>query len=379
MVLALLKQLKAKLPKPLQRLLWQIKSWPRWWQIWRAPRVSVLQVYYGHDTLPPLYARSHGGVVKFQHLQSALPNTPRGFNLLYMVSSYCPGDAVTLARLTQHRGGKFVWNQNGVAYPAWQSQGWEAINQRMSKLLHRADLVFYQSEFCKFSADHFLGSRQGPWQILHNAVDTQIFTPALQVPDPEYLVLILGGTQYQKYRLVTALETTAFLKQQGVAVRLIVTGRLCWPPSEAHSVEEAHRVVKALGIEDEVTFFGAYTQQQAPDILRQAHILLHTKYNDPSPGLVLEAMACGLPVVYSQTGGVPELVGSQAGVGIPGPLSWTEDHPPSPELLARAVMTVYEDLSTYTVAARQRAVDNFDIQPWRKKQQSIFEQLLSGP
>ena len=53
-----------------------------------------------------------------------------------------------------------------------------------------------------------------------------------------------------------------------------------------------------------------------------------------------EAMACGCPVVYSATGGVPELVGEEAGIGVPGPRDWEDVHPPSAEKLAEAVVSV---------------------------------------
>ena len=51
-------------------------------------------------------------------------------------------------------------------------------------------------------------------------------------------------------------------------------------------------------------------------MLRRAHVLLHTKVNDPCPTAVIEAMACGLPVAYPASGGTVELVGDEAGIGV---------------------------------------------------------------
>ena len=74
-----------------------------------------------------------------------------------------------------------------------------------------------------------------------------------------------------------------------------------------------------------------------------ADLLLHTQYNDACPGLVLEAMACGLPVVYSASGGTPELVGPEAGLGVAAEQSWEKTYPPDPNKMAGAVLTVLED------------------------------------
>ena len=45
----------------------------------------------------------------------------------------------------------------------------------MAFLYHQADYVFWQSNFCKLSADKFLGKRIGPGEILYNSVDIMIF------------------------------------------------------------------------------------------------------------------------------------------------------------------------------------------------------------
>ena len=56
--------------------------------------------------------------------------------------------------------------------------------------------------------------------------------------------------------------------------------------------------------------------------MRRAHLLLHTKVKDPCPSTVVEAMACGLPVVYPASGGTVELVGDEAGIGVAHADTW---------------------------------------------------------
>jgi glycosyltransferase involved in cell wall biosynthesis len=330
------------------------------------PARGGVRVYYGFDRMPGPDEIVTGGFVKFQLLAELLPNAPRDFNVLYLGSSSLPADASTLVRVARRRGARFVWNQNGVAYRGWFGEGYEAANRLPRRLLCEADRVLYQSEFCRASAERFLGPREGPSEVLYNPVDTDWFTPAESRPERP-LTLLLGGSQYQRYRLESAFETLALLP----SARLIVTGELTWSPGAEC---EGQQLSRALGISDRVEFAGPYTRVEAPAVLRRADILLHTKVNDPCPMLVLEAMACGLPVVYSATGGVPELVGASAGIGVPGTLDWDRDHPPSAEDLAAAVAAVAGRVQHYADAARQRAAA-FDLRRWVARHVELFQEL----
>ncbi len=365
---------------PVRLLLQNARRWPAI-LLSQPPGRQNIRVSYGQDVLPTLDEPSHGALVKVQRMQEAFPNAPRRFNILYLISSGMPEDWAQTLWLARRKGARVVWNQNGVGYPGWRGAGWRAHNAPMARALQAADYVFYQSRFCKLSADRFLGEPRAAWEILHNPVDTRVFTPATADPDPDHVVLLLGGTQYQYYRLDVALQTVAALVAQGVDARLLVTGRLCWTAEEPAARADADRRVRELRLDGRITFLGPYTQRQAPDVLRRAHILLHTKYNDPCPGLVLEAMACGLPIVYSATGGVPELVGDEAGVGVPGPVQWDKDVPPAPDALTAATLRVLDRRAEFAAAARRRAVAQFDLQPWLDRHRAVFQQLLEirGP
>jgi glycosyltransferase involved in cell wall biosynthesis len=322
---------------------------------------SATRVFYGHDRVPAAGGAVAGGSGKFQRLAERFPNSPTDFSLLYLGSTWLPRDLRPLLAYARHRGIPVLVNQSGVAYPGWAGADTGRINDEFRRALLAADYILYQSEFCKRSADEFLGEPRASWEVLYNAVDVEDFTPG-QAPDGP--VLLLAGDQTQAYRVEVALRTLAHLPE----ATLIVTGRL---------VSDPRPLMRELGVEDRVELTGRYAQSKAPALFRRADVLLHTKVQDPGPTAVIEAMACGLPVVYAASGGTVELVGDEAGIGVPHPVGWDRDEPPDPAALANAVRTVLADRQRYAEAARRRAVERFALEPWLDHHAQLFTQLAN--
>lgn len=294
-------------------------------------------MFYGHDHVPPPGERAAGGTAKVQKLNERFPNDPTGFSLLYLGSNWLPRDLGPLLRIAHRRGAPILVNQDGVGYPGWAGDRTEKVNRPLRRALLAADHLLYQSEFSKRSADLFLGEPRGSWEILPNAVDVEHFSPA-EGGSSSGPVLLLGGDQTQGYRFELALRTLAVLLRWHPDAELLVTGRV---------VSAVEPLLDEHGVRGRVHLLGEYSQRDAPAIFRRAQVLLHTKVNDPCPTLVLEAMACGLPVVYPASGGTVELVGEEAGVGVPHPDTWERDAPPAPEALAEAVDRVLANLAGY--------------------------------
>jgi glycosyltransferase involved in cell wall biosynthesis len=350
---------------------------PRLARYWRAatrwarllvpsPRRPGIRVFYGHDRVPGPGDAVAGGTAKFQRLAERFPTPPTAVTILDLGSTWLPRDLRPLLALARRRRIPVVLNQDGVAYPGWAGGATDAINEPYRRVLAAAEHVLFQSEFSKLSADTFLGEPPGSWEVLYNAVDVERFTPAAATP-PEGPVLLLGGDQTQAYRLEVALRTFALVAASEPQARLLVTGRLVSSPEP---------LLDELEVRDRVEFVGGYSQREAPDLIRRAHVLLHTKVKDPCPSAVIEAMACGLPVVYAKSGGTVELVGDEAGIGVEHPDTWERDEPPAPEALAHAVERALAERARYSDAARQRAVERFALGPWLERHAELFEELV---
>jgi glycosyltransferase involved in cell wall biosynthesis len=314
----------------------------------------------------------HGGRVKLIHLAEEYPESELLTNVLYLVSSAIPEHAEVLVRYLKQKGVKLVWNQNGVAYPAWDRDNYKITNTRLSSLLHMADYVVYQSEFCRLSADRYLGRVKVPNKVLYNPVDTERFIPSDNPPPFDTWQLLVTGTHLQPDRVLLILKMLAELNKRGQKAKLTIAGRLDWPDGD----KETHEAITQLKLTGKVELLGAFTQDQAPGIYQAAHILFHIKYKDPCPTVPIEAMSCGVPVIGSLSGGMQELVSDEGGVLLKVPDVWDKMCYPAAEEMVEAVITIMGDLDSWRQKARHRAVSHFSKDYWLEQHRRVFTEAL---
>lgn len=315
----------------------------------------------------------HGGKVKLTHLERAFECDPRRFNIVYMVSSAMPQFALEYARWAKAGGALLVWNQNGVAYPGWAGAEAEAYNRPMRALRALADHVVYQSDFCQTSAANFLGPCDIPSSVFFNPIDTTKFAPAENSPPTDTLRLLAAGTHAYAERVTSVFDCLAELRARGVNARLTLAGRMQWPQAEA----EIRAYALDLGVGDHWDRVAVFTQDEAPELYRRHHLLLHPKYMDPCPTVVLEALACGLPVIGSASGGMPELVPATCGRLIAAATDWNRLLTPSGKELADAVIEVADELQEYSHQAAAHAREAFAVEKWIAAHGEIFELCLA--
>ncbi len=313
----------------------------------------------------------HGGAVKLLSLREGFSCDEQQFNILYLVSSAQPKFAEDLVKMCREREIKVVWNQNGVGYPAWAGAEAERHNAPMRRLRAVADFVVYQSAFCQESAEKFLGPRKAESAVLFNPVDLEKFSPRVEALDFTPLRLLAMGTQNYRQRVMATLECVHVLRQEGLECTLTIAGPLLWK----NAINDLKATMGQMGLEKAVTLKPPFSQAEAPALYREHHILLHPKYLDPCPTVVAEALACGLPVVASRSGGLPEMVDALCAELVEVPLVWDRMLTPSGEELARGVQALVARWADASRMARNRAEELFDAKQWVDSHRRIFKRF----
>jgi len=328
------------------------------------PRRVTLAVFYGGARAGNL----GGPLVKVKRLQQFFPEHRWRFGIVYALSNapYLPRLALSALKA---RNIPVVLNQNGVFYPGWFGDGWEVQNRTMAEVYHQASYVLWQSEFCRRSADKFLGYRSGPGEVLYNAVDTNYFCPTESRSSQSFRFLVTGKIgKHLGYRLGSTIEGLARARKLGLDAKLIIAG---W----VEDLKGTQIWIEQCGLEDHVDLVGQYAQENAADIYRGADAYVITKYLDPCPNTVIEAMSSGLPVLYSDSGGIRELVGSSAGIGLSVPEDWNEIHVPNCADIGYGMLNIAENAKNMGEEARARAIAKFDIKAWIRRHSEIFDTL----
>ncbi len=306
-----------------------------------------------------------GPYLKIKKLQNFFPEYKREFNLIYALSN-SPKLNTRSINILKKRKIPLILNQNGVFYPSWYQGNWENQNLLISKVYHSADFVFWQSNFCKKAADRFLGERSGRGEILYNAVDTQKFFPVKKNADNIFRFLITGNIRKpNNYRIYSVLEAFKDIVKENKYIHLYIAGII-------EDIDYFNSELDNLNIRRFITFLGPYSQSDAPKIYQKVDAYITMSFQDNCPSAVIEAMSCGLPILYSSSGGIPELVGKNSGIGLKVSENWEKVNIPTKQQIHDGLLQIMDTRKTTSENARFRAVKLFDIHSWIKKHKEVF-------
>jgi phosphatidylinositol alpha-1,6-mannosyltransferase len=136
--------------------------------------------------------------------------------------------------------------------------------------------------------------------LIPNGVDINAFKPAI-VADKGPLKLLCVGRLIERKGQHHLIDSVKRLTEEGIEVELDLVGT-----GDSRSANEAQ--VARLGLRDRVHFRGYVSREQIAEHYAAADVFVLPSYNEGMSVALLEAMASGLAVVVTATGGTPELI-----------------------------------------------------------------------
>jgi glycosyltransferase involved in cell wall biosynthesis len=219
-----------------------------------------------------------------------------------------------------------------------------------------ADSIVYQSEFTRAWWNQVYGKTSVKDTVIHNGTDLELFNPSGKGTPPadSIRIMVIEGSFYGGHErdLLNALGFAKGLAElSGKQVELVVASRA------------PQRMLEALPTYANVNlqWLGIVPLTSIPELNRSAHIFFPAEINAACPNTVIEAMACGLPVVSFSTGSLPELVQRGAGRVVPYRTDYWNLEAPDFDPICQAGLEVYENQRQFRSAARLWAEDNFDM------------------
>lgn len=327
-----------------------------------------LKIFYGGA-----YSGNKGGtLVKVKRLKKVFSEDIYNFNLIYLLSNSIYYFHFFLKILKNKI--PIIHNQNGVFYPAWYNGDYKTMNKIMSRQLKLADYVFYQSYFCKKSADKFLHQRKKNYEILYNACDLNIFKPNKNKNLNKKKIKVLMTGSYRSYLYPGLSASIKSVKQlnKKLDIQLSIVGSI-----EAELKDKIMKEILEQKLEKNVFLRGEYDQSEAPKIYRSHDIYYFFVHNAPCPNSLIEAIASGLPIVYLNSGSCKEIV-NKGGIGITSKLSWTKYHSINHKLISNAVIKILSNYRYFSKMARYSALKKHDFKFWIKRHEFIFKKYKNN-
>jgi glycosyltransferase involved in cell wall biosynthesis len=225
---------------------------------------------------------------------------------------------------------------------------------------------------CKRVEQLTRGQRRGVY--ITTGADTSHFRPAdretrlalrgeLGWPHDAAVLLFVGYLLPAKgvFELVESFNRIA--EKHPRALLVLVGEGPAWDELKARIADSPHG--------DRIRLAGHVHRDRVTDFYRAADVAVLPSHHEGMPNVVLEGMACGLPILGSDVGGIPEAVPDERfGLVVP---------PQDPERLAEAMDRLLADTALRTSmgrACRERAVKCFDIESNNRRLCDLLEETV---
>lgn len=246
------------------------------------------------------------------------------------------------------------------------------LQKYMPRHLGKADRIIAVSKNTQKDLMRLCGVPEEKISVVYPGYNSEIFRPAKIEHrilsdtfslEPGYILYV--GTIEPRKNLVTLLEAYRLLEQRGITVPLVLCGPVGWKS------EPFFASLETLKPTNPVRLLGYVDEQWLPLLYNGASCFVFPSLYEGFGLPVLEAMACGCPVVSSGISAIPEVVG-EAGFLL--------EDPRDENLLVEAIFRILgdQDLRAELSAKGIKQASHFSWEKTARETLKIFAHLVDG-
>lgn len=154
-----------------------------------------------------------------------------------------------------------------------------------------------------------LGPLSVPHSYIAHGIDANLFSPGKEDESDQGLSILFLANLVKRKGIFDLIS--AFAQVVSIHPDCILNIAGSGPESEA-----ARGCVERLGITERVRFLGHVDRLLAPRLYRECSIYCLPSNGEPYATTVIEAMSCGKAIVFTNAGGLPDMVGAEGGIGV---------------------------------------------------------------
>jgi glycosyltransferase involved in cell wall biosynthesis len=255
------------------------------------------------------------------------------FDLIHAHFTY--PDGVAGAQLARRYGVPLIITEQ-VRWRPWMDN-YPGVRCRALQAIHQSTFPIAISSMVRDSITHFTGELPS-LRVIPDGVDGSVFTlPPSDVRRLADQVLFVGVVRPVK-GVDILLRAMRLLVERGNRARLLIVGG-CFYENYRREDDRLRQMARDLGLQSHVQFVGEKPLADLVRHMQESAVLVLPSRAESFGQVLVEALACGTPVVATRCGGPEDIVNEEVGVLVP---------PENPESLAHGIEHVLNHPTRYS-------------------------------
>ena len=240
--------------------------------------------------------------------KTALDRLPaEAFDIIHLNTVF-PAAIPALYALKKYPSAKlFITEHWSGYYPEDGNYKGKLVTYYTRKIIAKANAVFVISDKLKNSM--LAHGLKNTYARLNNVVDTVVFKPVNLASDNGVLKILHVSSLVEREKNISGIIAVAnYLKQKQKPFHLTIIGE------NTTEIATHNALVQQYNLMNEISFEGFKHGEEIADYMNRSDVFLLLSHYEGMPVVVLEALACGLPVITSNVGEVKQMI--KPGMGI---------------------------------------------------------------